>query len=112
MRGSIPSHVWSSAFRRLGVWSSAFKRLGHEGLLGRSKEIGFITTADQRYENARVDRRKSMDQDHEKIEETQAQIQATQAKEMHMEHETLLGAAKKPHRPASVAPEVWRPSKR
>lgn len=50
-----------------------------------SRQVAALKTADQRHENARVERRKSLDQDHKKIEEIQAQIAGTQAKESRLD---------------------------
>lgn len=50
-----------------------------------SRQVAALKSADQRYENARLERRKSIDQDHKKIQEIQAQIQGTQAQESRLE---------------------------
>ena len=51
----------------------------------RSRQVAALKTADQRYENARVERRKSIAQDQQQIGEIQVQIQETQAKESRLD---------------------------
>jgi hypothetical protein len=50
-----------------------------------SRQVAALKEADQRYENARVERRKSMAKDHQQIGEIQAQIEGTQAKESRLD---------------------------
>jgi hypothetical protein len=50
-----------------------------------SRQVAALKTADQRYENARVERRKSIAQNHKQIEQIQGQIDGTQAKESRLE---------------------------
>ena len=50
-----------------------------------SRQVAALQTADQRYEKARVERRKRLDQDHQQIGEIQAQIEGTKAKESRLE---------------------------
>lgn len=50
-----------------------------------SRQVAALKTADQRYEKARVERRKRLDQDHTQIGEIQVQIEGTQAKESRLQ---------------------------
>jgi len=50
-----------------------------------SRQVAALKAADQRYQNARVKRRKSIDQSHQQIAEIQGQIDGTQAKESRLE---------------------------
>lgn len=49
------------------------------------RQVAALKEADQRYENARVERRKSIAKDHQQIGEIQAQIEGTQAKESRLD---------------------------
>ena len=50
-----------------------------------SRQVAALKAADQRYENARVERRKSIAQDHQQLGEIQGQIEGTQAKESRLD---------------------------
>ena len=50
-----------------------------------SRQVAALKGADQRYQNARVERRKSIDQGHKQIQEIQGQIDGTQAMESRLE---------------------------
>ena len=58
---------------------------GTPGPLRLSRRRAALKTADQRYELSRVERRKSIDQCHQRIVEIQVQIDGTQAKESRLE---------------------------
>jgi hypothetical protein len=50
-----------------------------------SRQAAVLKSADQRYETARLERRKRLDQNHQQIGEIQAQIEGTKAKESRLE---------------------------
>lgn len=50
-----------------------------------SRRVGVLKTADQRYENSRIERRKSIDQGNKRLEEIQTQMDGTQAKESRLD---------------------------
>jgi len=50
-----------------------------------SRQVAALKAADQRYENARVERRKRIDQSHKQSEQIQGQIDGTKAKESRLE---------------------------